>query len=67
MIYKAMQYSTNNENFLASSVANLEPAPNRNAKIGQSRANVYANGPQYETEIPEKHKNSISTILSTHM
>lgn len=48
-------------------MANFEPAPNRNANIGQSKAKVYAKGPQYETDIPVSPKNSISTILSTQM
>ena len=48
------------------SLANLEDDENKNAKTGHASANVYWKGPQYDTEIPVKHINNISTTLSTH-
>lgn len=43
---------------------NLEENEKQNAKTGQARANVYFIGPQYDKDIPVKHRNNNSTNLS---
>ena len=47
--------------------ANFDENANKNANTGHASAKVYFIGPQYDTEIPVKHKNNTSTILSTHI
>ena len=45
--------------------ANSDEGENKYANIGQANANVYCNGPQYDTETPVNIINSNSTNLST--
>ena len=44
--------------------ANSEEPENRNANTGHAKANVYINGPQYDTDTPVNIISSSSTILS---
>ena len=46
-------------------VANSDDGENKYANIGHAKANVYWNGPQYDTDTPVNIKNNISTTLST--
>lgn len=64
-MYNALQYKYRNDNFIFDDVTNLEAYENKKANTGHANANVYVIGPQYEYDIPVKHRNKSSTNLST--
>ena len=64
-MYNVIAYVRNSVIFIFLDVANSDDGENKYANTGQAIANVYRNGPQYDTETPVNTINRISTTLST--